>query len=280
MKGIYNKEISENKIKEENMNKNFKGLSADKPTLVLCHTTQDVKKLVTFLSGYYPMLKPQLDTYFEEFESQKDFYNTGIIGVQILSNGISGIPVGSTTAEKFGYATITSDEFLKLNQKETINDKVETKDMKEQTELAQPVEKLQKAYRTRVISVNGVERNATVAVVRNTVTGVISAGYAIVHPDDIPKVKDNKELSRNIAVARALKDKTNLCKDDNLVITGDVERYILLSIADDVLKRIEKGKILIKGIREPRVKENTIEYRLKEEESRVYKVETKEKEGK
>lgn len=111
-------------------------------------------------------------------------------------------------------------------------------------EVAQPIKNIaMQITKTQPLKINGVKRIVTIAVVVGFDCKV-NTGYSVCLPEDVFKEK----LSIDIAVGRALKPKTNLTPDME-VGKGMDKKYILYAIAEDALKRIEKGTLVIKGIR-------------------------------
>lgn len=100
-----------------------------------------------------------------------------------------------------------------------------------------------KVIKTKEITINNVTRKVTIAVVVEE--NVVKTGYAVCLPED--EFKD--ELADRIATGRALKEKTNLTPDMELG-KGMGEKYILYAIADNIFKSIEKGYLVIKGIKQ------------------------------
>lgn len=155
----------------------------------------------------------------------EDINNTFTVKKSKLDN-CSGIYFG-VVFSKASQFTIKKEE-----------NKVEIKKLKEM-----------KALKTKEITIKGTEltRIVTVGVFMNE-DGILSAGYSVTHPEDADKF--DKSLSNHIASGRANSPKTNLLKGENsITLAGDVDKYLLYAVADNLLSKIEKGKIQIKGIR-------------------------------
>lgn len=131
--------------------------------------------------------------------------------------------------KKERYKIISAEQFLKdninLTKQET---KVTMKDLK--------------YFQTSILRVNGNKRDITVAVyLRN---GCLYGGYAVRNPIDKEFDTDKAKL---IATGRAMNERTNILKGES--VGSLAHRYILKAIAENLLREIEIGNILIKGIR-------------------------------
>lgn len=103
-----------------------------------------------------------------------------------------------------------------------------------------------KVFRTSELNIlNKYKRNVTVCVFYNKETNKITAGYSVKLPND----NDNIEITRKIAFGRALLDRSNILPETFCGYNMN-KRYIIVSIALQLLKDIESGKIVIKGIRD------------------------------
>lgn len=108
-------------------------------------------------------------------------------------------------------------------------------------------EKPQKQFTMQItktldVKVNKVKRRITVAVVVEG--GAVKSGYSVCMPEDEFK----QDLASKIAIGRATNERTNLTPDMVMGIGMD-KKFILYAIAEDILKRIERGSIQIKGIK-------------------------------
>lgn len=121
------------------------------------------------------------------------------------------------------YAVISAEQFLKDNLKQEI-----MKDLK--------------YFQTKTLRVNGIIRDITVAVILKA--DKLYGGYAVRNPSD---TEFNQAKAKLIATGRAMNERTNLLKGESV---GSLNhRYILKAIAENLLREIEIGHILIKGIR-------------------------------
>ena len=108
--------------------------------------------------------------------------------------------------------------------------------------LKQEIMKDLKYFQTKTLIVNGSTRDITVAVYLKD--DKLYGGYAVRNPID---TEFNKDKAKLIATGRAMNERTNLLKDESV---GSLNhRYILKAIAENLLREIEIGNILIKGIR-------------------------------
>lgn len=99
--------------------------------------------------------------------------------------------------------------------------------------------------KTREMLVNGLQREVTVAVLIDGKK--VRGGYSVLMAEDKTEEKYEEGRDKTIAIGRANKDKTNLL--DMEIGKGMDKKYILEAIADDLLTRIEKGIIKIKGVK-------------------------------
>lgn len=97
-----------------------------------------------------------------------------------------------------------------------------------------------KVVKSEDIEVNGKKRNLTIVVMISEAE--VRAGYSIKVPED----KQNSELGEKIATGRALSDRTNLV--DMVCGIGMNKKYILYSIAEHLIRQVQRGTIQIKGI--------------------------------
>lgn len=125
---------------------------------------------------------------------------------------------------KFIHADIPKFNFKNLFTKE---DKPKFKDMQ--------------ITKTEKLKINGKVRNVTIVVLNEGKT--VKAGYSVRMPGD----KANEELGVTIALGRANKESTNLV--DMKLGKGLDKKFILYAIAEDLLKKIERGIIEIKGVK-------------------------------
>lgn len=95
--------------------------------------------------------------------------------------------------------------------------------------------------RTKNITVGNLERELTVVVV--VIDKKVRAGYSVKLPED----KAKEGLSRHIATGRAMSDRTNLV--DMEMGKGMDKKYILEAIANELISNVERGTLIIKGIR-------------------------------
>ena len=98
-------------------------------------------------------------------------------------------------------------------------------------------------YKTEVITINNSEREVTTAVLVDE-NGMLYGGYSIRNPED----KSNIELSKQIAKGRALSERTNLLETEYLSY-GLATKVILRSINIELLHRIGRGDVIIKGVK-------------------------------
>lgn len=96
--------------------------------------------------------------------------------------------------------------------------------------------------KSKELEIKGVKRQVTVSVIVKD--SVVYSGYSVRLPEDI----EDAELAEKIATGRALKEKTNLTPDTELG-KGMNKKYILHAIADNLLLQIERGVIVIKGVK-------------------------------
>lgn len=108
--------------------------------------------------------------------------------------------------------------------------------------LKQEIMKYLKYFQTKTLIVNGITRDITIAV--HLEGDKLYGGYAVRNPID---TEFNKDKAKLIATGRAMNERTNLLKDESV---GSLNhRYILKAIAENLLREIELGNIIIKGIR-------------------------------
>lgn len=133
----------------------------------------------------------------------------------------------------FNVPEITIEQFrkhvLKLN-----NTQQETKH--------QPTMKNLSITKTQTVQIGKKKREITITVLSDL--GKVRAGYSVRNPED---KKSNPELAKQISTGRAMSDKTNLV-DMDLGRNMD-KKYILYSIAEQLFREIESGKIQIKGVK-------------------------------
>ena len=96
--------------------------------------------------------------------------------------------------------------------------------------------------KTQSVQIGEKKREITITVLSDL--GKVRAGYSVRNPED---KKSNPELAKQISTGRAMSDKTNLA-DMNLGRNMD-KKYILYSIAEQLFREIESGKIQIKGVK-------------------------------
>lgn len=96
--------------------------------------------------------------------------------------------------------------------------------------------------KTQSVQIGKKKREITITVLSDL--GKVRAGYSVRNPED---KKSNPELAKQISTGRAMSDKTNLV-DMNLGRNMD-KKYILYSIAEQLFREIESGKIQIKGVK-------------------------------
>jgi len=88
---------------------------------------------------------------------------------------------------------------------------------------------------------SGIKRTVTVMVI--SIGNELYAGYSVLNPSD----KFDLEKAKMICEGRAMNERSNLMKGETL---GSIQgRHINRTIANDLLNRIEKGEIEIKGIK-------------------------------
>ena len=96
--------------------------------------------------------------------------------------------------------------------------------------------------KTQTVQIGKKKREITITVLSDL--GKVRAGYSVRNPED---KKSNPELAKQISKGRAMSDKTNLV-DMDLGRNMD-KKYILYSIAEQLFREIESGKIQIKGVK-------------------------------
>lgn len=121
------------------------------------------------------------------------------------------------------YTIMSAEQFLKYNSKQEI-----MKDLK--------------YFQTKTLRVNDKQRDITVAVYLKDEK--LYGGYAVRNPID---KEFDTEKAKLIATGRSMNSRTNLLKDESVGTL--THRYILKAIAENLLREIEIGNILIKGIR-------------------------------
>ena len=150
-------------------------------------------------------------------------------GISILSKE----PNCNFSQGDFNVPEITIEQFrkhvLKLN-----NTQQETKE--------QNIMKNLSITKTQTVQIGEKKREITITVLSDL--GKVRAGYSVRNPED---EKSNPELAKQISKGRAMSDKTNLV-DMNLGRNMD-KKYILYSIAEQLFREIESGKIQIKGVK-------------------------------
>lgn len=97
--------------------------------------------------------------------------------------------------------------------------------------------------KTKALKVKGKDRDITVAVILDRNSGEIKGGYSVRMSED----KANDELGNKIAIGRANSPRTNLLEMQ--CGEGMDKKFILYAIADNILGKIERGVIDIKGVR-------------------------------
>lgn len=95
--------------------------------------------------------------------------------------------------------------------------------------------------KTEKIKINDKIRNVTIVVLNEGKK--VKAGYSICMPQD----KVNDELGGKIALGRAKNERTNLV--DMELGKGLDRKFIMYAIAEDLLRKIERGIIKIKGVK-------------------------------
>lgn len=142
-------------------------------------------------------------------------------------------PVATFSNGDFNVPEITIEQFrkhvLKLN-----NTQQETKE--------QNIMKNLSVTKTQTVQIGKKKREITITVLSDL--GKVRAGYSVRNPED---KKSNPELAKQISKGRAMSDKTNLV-DMDLGRNMD-KKYILYSIAEQLFREIESGKIQIKGVK-------------------------------
>lgn len=108
-------------------------------------------------------------------------------------------------------------------------------------EVSKPKFKEMQITKTETIEINGKERVVTIVVLNEGAK--LKAGYSVCMPQD----KVNEELGNKIALGRAKSPKTNLV--DMELGKGLDRKFVLYVIAEDLLKKIERGIIEIKGVK-------------------------------
>lgn len=98
-------------------------------------------------------------------------------------------------------------------------------------------------YQSRVIEINGLERDVTICVAVSKENGQLYGGYAVLNP------KDEKDwrIAKLTAKGRALNERTNLLKFESLTY-GVRSKEVLRGIIDQLFSQFKKGKIVIKGV--------------------------------
>lgn len=139
-------------------------------------------------------------------------------------NKASGCYRISVNSRRGGYFAMLESEFEEYDNLKQIKTK--------------PKMKIIKTVETEI---NSKQRELTIVV--TTIGNIVRAGYSIRMPQDKP----NQELAEKIALGRATNDRTNLV--DMVVGRGMKEEYILYAIADNLIKKFERGLIEIKGVK-------------------------------
>lgn len=142
----------------------------------------------------------------------------------------------STTATT---ATTTTTKGIKMSKK------------KQQAQVML-VPALRQIFKTQDLTIGEITREITICV-QVTNDGLIRAGYAVRHPDDKAETAEQKEnavhIRKRISQNRAENSKTNLLSTDYRVMNEVVAtRGVMFAIAGDILHKIAKKKIEIKGI--------------------------------
>lgn len=104
-------------------------------------------------------------------------------------------------------------------------------------------------YKTHLLDIGGVKREITFCAFFDELTPRI--GYSVLHPNDVElKAKPNfQEVSKRIAKGRAESDKTNLLPANAAISKELHSKQLLLCLIDRVKWQLEKGKLIIKGVR-------------------------------
>lgn len=123
--------------------------------------------------------------------------------------------------KEIGYKIISAQQFLKDNQ---VN------------------QNKMKYYLTDTVIINGVERDVTISVFLEDTQ--LYAGYSVRNPID---ENFDLEKAKLISKGRAFNNRTNLMKGESVGTLA--HRYILKAIAENLLREISSGKIVIKGVR-------------------------------
>ena len=97
------------------------------------------------------------------------------------------------------------------------------------------------SYFTKVINLNGKEREVMVATVISH-SNVVAVGYSVKHPND----NDNVEISKRVSKGRALEPKTSLMRET--LPEKFIDKNVLKGIAEMVWSKISKGEIKLKGV--------------------------------
>ena len=113
---------------------------------------------------------------------------------------------------------------------------------RKKTESLPPNMKNLSITKTQTVQIGKKKREITITVLSDL--GKVRAGYSVRNPED---KKSNPELAKQISTGRAMSDKTNLV-DMDLGRNMD-KKYILYSIAEQLFREIESGKIQIKGVK-------------------------------
>lgn len=104
-------------------------------------------------------------------------------------------------------------------------------------------------YKTHLLDIGGVKREITFCAFFDKLTPRV--GYSVLHPNDVElKAKPNfQEISKRIAKGRAESDKTNLLPEGVTISKELHSKQLLLCLIDRVKWQLEKGKLIIKGVR-------------------------------
>ena len=142
----------------------------------------------------------------------------------------------------FNLKLLSIEEFLKLdpyNTTKNVNIPMEQSTPKEDKEVKQLT--IFKKYELPTV-----KRTVTICITIDQT--IVKAGYAVLAPDD----KYNEELAQKISFGRAVNDRTNMV--EMKCGFGMDKKYIVYAIADNLAKQIDNGKIVIKGIKEDKLK--------------------------
>lgn len=174
----------------------------------------------------------------------KDIIISGIYSIFFRFNKEIGTIEGFILTQKNQLPLITVKELLD-NKEDIIVNNNESNILIDTIRKTLPIKDI-KVFRTSELNIlNKYKRNVTVCVFYNKEINKITAGYSVKLPND----NDNIEITRKIAFGRALSDRSNILSETFCGYNMN-KRYIMVSIALQLLKDIESGKIVIKGIRD------------------------------